>query len=89
MSARSPRVSIPGALSDSLPFDWDVPEGSCLGPLLHIIYSSKLFNIIQRHLPNSYCYADDSEIYLSFNFNKIRRFNKHFRSLNAVPKENM
>ena len=43
-----------------------VPQGSCLGPLLYIIYSSKLFNIIERHPPNSHCYADDSQIYLSF-----------------------
>ena len=67
LSARSQRVSIPGALSDSLPLDWGVPQGSCLGPLLYIIYSSKLFNIIERHLPNSHCYADDSQIYFSFN----------------------
>ena len=58
LSARSQRVSIPSALSDSLLL--------CLGPLLYIIYSSKLFNIIERHLPNSHCYVDDSQIYLSF-----------------------
>ena len=61
LSTRSQRVSIPGALSDCLPLDWGVPQGSCLGPLLYIIYSSKLFNIIERHLPNSHCYADDSQ----------------------------
>ena len=66
LSARTLRVSIPGALSGSLPLDWGVPQGSCLGPLLYIIYSSKLFNIIERHLPNSHCYADDSQISLSF-----------------------
>ena len=66
LSARRQRVSIPGALSGSLPLDWGVPQGSCLGPLLYIIYSSKLFNIIERHLPNSHCYVDDSQIYLSF-----------------------
>ena len=67
LSATTLRVSIPGALSGSLPLDWGVPQGSCLGPLLYIIYSSKLFNIIERHLPNSHCYADDSQIYFSFN----------------------
>ena len=66
LSARSQRVSIPGALSDSLPPDRGVPQGSCLGPLLYIIYASKLFNIIECHRPNPHCYADDSQIYLSF-----------------------
>ena len=66
LSATTLRVSIPGALSGSLPLDWGVPQGSCLGPLLYIIYSSKLFNIIERHLPSSHCFSDDSEIYLSF-----------------------
>ena len=64
LSARSQRVSIRGALTDSLPLNWGVPQGSSLGPLLYIIYSSKLFNIIERHLPH--CYADDSQIYFSF-----------------------
>ena len=40
LSARSQRVSIPGALSDSLPLNWGVPRGSCIGSLLYIIYSS-------------------------------------------------
>ena len=71
LSARSQRVSITAALSDSLPLNWGVPQGSCLGPLLHIIYSSKLFNIIERHLPNSYCYADDSQIYFSFKLDDL------------------
>ena len=43
LSAKRQRVSIPGALSGSLPLDWGVPQGSCLGPLLYIIYSSKLW----------------------------------------------
>ena len=67
LMARRQRVSISGAaLPDSLSLDWGVPQGSCLGPLLYIIYSSKLFHIIERHLPDSHCYADDSQLYLSF-----------------------
>ena len=66
LMARRQRASIPGALSDSLSLDFGVPQGSCLGPLLYIIYSSKLFQIIERHLPNSDCYADDSQLHLSF-----------------------
>ena len=31
------------------------------------IYSSKIFDIVGRHLPNVHCYADDSQLYLLFN----------------------
>ena len=40
--------------------------GSCLGPLLFKLYTSRLFDIIQTHLPEVHCFADDTELYLSF-----------------------
>ena len=43
-----------------------IPQGSCLRPLLFTIYSSKLFQVIQSHLPDIHAYADDSERYISF-----------------------
>ena len=36
------------------------------GPLLFIIYASKLFSIIKSHLPSVHSYADDTQLYLSF-----------------------
>ena len=66
LTARRQSISICGTLSDSFGLDWGVPQGSCLGPLLYIIYSSKFFKIIEQHLPEAHCYADDSQLYLSF-----------------------
>ena len=37
-----------------------------LGPLLFTMYTSKLSDIVKAHLLNVHCYADDTQVYLSF-----------------------
>lgn len=44
-----------------------VPQGSCLGPLLFVIYARKLFKIIEHLLRDVHTYADDTQLYIFFN----------------------
>ena len=37
-----------------------------MGPLLFVIYASKLLDIIESHVPEVHYFADDSQLYLSF-----------------------
>ena len=70
LSDRFQSVSVNGSLSDQFPLKQGVPQGSCLGPLLFTIYTRKLFQIVERHLPQVHCYADDTQLYVSFSPNR-------------------
>lgn len=59
-------VSINGGTSKSQ-VKYCVPQRSCLGPLLFALYVSKLFKIMERHLPDVHAYADNTQQYISFN----------------------
>ena len=66
LSGRSQRVSVRGTVSDKFNLRYGVPQGSCLGPLLFTVYASALFDVVEKHLPTVHCYADDSQLYISF-----------------------
>ena len=66
LAKRGQRVSIDGSLSERFSLECGVPQVSCLGHLLFLIYASKLFRVAEDQLPHAHCYADDTQIYLSF-----------------------
>ena len=66
LTDQSQRICVTDVLWDEFALPWGVPQGSCLGRLLFIIYTSKLFEIFDAHLPNVHAYADETLFYLSF-----------------------
>ena len=64
LTGRSFKVLVDDVLSDTFDQEWGVPQGSCLGPLLFVLYFSKLFEIASSYLPKDHVYADDTQLYI-------------------------
>ena len=64
LSDRQQCVRIGDAVSEVLPLEFGVPQGSILGPVLFTIYVNDLLSVPKRCLSASY--VDDCKLYLSF-----------------------
>lgn len=67
LSYRFQKVSINGEISDPALLEFGVPQGSVLGPKLYTMYTKPMGAIIKSHNLDYHFYADDTQIYVSFN----------------------
>ena len=71
LNERSAQLTALGSISDSLPLEYGVPQGSVLGPLLFILYIRKLSNILDSLELKHHIYADDTQLYVHFKENEL------------------
>jgi exonuclease III len=63
LTDRTQQVAYAGRLSPIQAMLFGVPQGSVLGPLLYVLYTAELSQIVARHGLQLHQYADDCQVY--------------------------
>ena len=71
LTGRTQCVSVDGVLSELSELAYGVPQGSVLGPIEFCIYTIPLSAILNHYKINYHIYADDTQIYCSFEIDSL------------------
>ena len=66
LTSRKQFVNVNKCRSSQRFLERGVPQGSVLGPLLYLLYTSPLADIIKRYNLEYHFYADDTQLYVAF-----------------------
>ena len=66
LADRTQSVVINNTKSKPYPLECGVPQGSILGPILYLLCTSTLADILKHHNMCYHLYADDIQMYVSF-----------------------
>ena len=66
LASRKYYVQVEGYRSSLRSLDSGVPQGSVLGPLFYVLYTSPVADIIKFHDLQYHFYADDTPLYITF-----------------------